>query len=53
MSSILVLLGLAAVLLLANIMLIYRNRADQARHRAEIGKTVTDAIAAITEQKRT
>ena len=52
MSPYLILLGLVVVLFLINIALIYRNRAEQAKHKAEIQKTVADALTATVDHRQ-
>lgn len=52
MSAYLILLGLIVVLFLINIALIYRNRAEQEKHKAEIQKTVAEAMTATVQHRR-
>lgn len=51
--SILSLLGIAVVLFLLNVILIYRGRAEEAKHRAELQKTVTDAVMTTVAHRQT
>jgi predicted Holliday junction resolvase-like endonuclease len=52
MSAYLVMLGLIAVLFLLNVILSYRNRIEQAKHKAEIQKTVLEAVTATAQHRR-
>lgn len=52
MNVYLILLGVIVVLFLVNIVLIYRNRAEQAKHRAEIQNTVIEAMTATATHRR-
>lgn len=52
MNLTLILLGLTVVLFLINVILIYRNRVAQAGHKAEIQKTVLEAVTATAEHRR-
>jgi hypothetical protein len=52
MSAYLILLGLTVALFLINIALVYRNRAEQEKHKAEIQKTVADAVQATVQHRQ-
>ena len=52
MSIYLVMAGVIAVLFLISLVLVYRNRAEQATHAAAIQKTVTDAMQATTDHRK-
>lgn len=52
MSVYLVMLGLIVVLFLLNVILSYRNRLQQQRHKAEITKTILQAMTETAEHRR-
>lgn len=52
MSFYLILLGVIVVLFLINIALVYRNRAEQAKHAAAIQKTVADAAQTTVQHRQ-
>ena len=52
MSAYLILLCAIAVLAAVNIVLIYKSRAEQAKHKAEIQKTVVDAMQTATDHRQ-
>jgi hypothetical protein len=52
MNAYLVLLGLLGVMFLINVILTYRNRLQQQQHKAEITKTILQAVTETAEHRR-